>query len=144
MSQAQFVGIWKLVSLELRPADGEVTYPLGRDAAGVLMYDASGHVSIQFHALGRPAFASGDPLRGTPEEISAAYQGYFAYYGTYEVHEAEGTVTHHIEGSLFPNWIGEPHRRFYQFSNGRLTLSTPPYVVADEQVTGALVWERAG
>jgi len=106
------------------------------------MYDASGHMSVQIMRPDRPAFASGDHLKGTPEEIKSAFKGFVAYYGTYEINEEEGTVTHHLEGSLFPNWVGTELKRFFEFSGNQLTLSTPPMPMGGQQVTGVLLWER--
>jgi len=143
MGKEQFVGTWKLVSSEFRRSDGEVTYPMGRNASGMLMYDASGHMSVQIIRPDRPAFASGDQLKGTLEEIKSAFEGCVAYFGTYEVNEKKGTVTHHVEGSSFPNWVGTDQRRFFEFYGNRLTLSTPPAPFGGEHVTALLVWERA-
>ncbi|MHA2204100.1 MAG: lipocalin-like domain-containing protein, partial [Candidatus Hodarchaeales archaeon] len=42
-------------------------------------------------------------IKSTLEEIKSAYEGFIAYFGTYEINNKEGTVTHHWEGSLFPN-----------------------------------------
>jgi hypothetical protein len=143
VEKKQFVGAWKLVSSEHRSPDGQLTYPLGRDPVGIIMYDASGHMSAQIMRPDRPAFASGDVDKGTPTEIKFAYEGFIAYFGTYEVNEEEGTVTHHVEGSSFPNWVGSAQRRFFEFSGNRLTLSTPPILVGGEQITGVLIFERA-
>ena len=143
MGKEQFVGTWKLVSSEFRRSDGEVTYPMGRNASGMLMYDASGHMSVQIIRPDRPTFASGDQLKGTLEEIKSAFEGCVAYFGTYEVNEEKGSVTHHVEGSSFPNWVGTDQRRFFEFYGNRLTLSTPPAPFGGEHVTALLVWERA-
>jgi len=139
----KFIGSWKLVSSEFRRSDGEVNYPLGRDAVGLLMYDATGHMSAQLMRSNRPKFASDDHLKATPAEIKSAFEGYIAYHGTYEVNEEEGTVIHHVEGSPVPNWVGAPLKRFFEFSGNRLTLSTPPIPMGGKQVVGLLVWERA-
>ena len=141
MGKEQFIGSWKLISSEYRRSDGEAAYPRGKNPIGMLMYNATGHVSAQIMPPNRPAFASGDHLKGTPEEIKSAFKGYIAYYGTYEVNEEEGTVTHHVVSSLFPNRIGKPLRRFFEFSGNRLMLRTMP--MGGEQLTGVLAWERA-
>jgi len=107
------------------------------------MYDANGHVSVHIMRPDRPAFASGDQLEGTPVEIKSAFEGFIAYYGAYEVNQEEGIVTHHVEGSLFPNWVGSAQRRFFEFSGNRLTISTPPIPMGGEKIVGLLIWERA-
>ncbi len=143
MGKEQFIGTWKLVSIEFRRSDGQLTYPMGRDAVGIIMYDANGHMSVNIMRPDRQAFATGDQLKGTPMEIKSAFEGFVAYYGVYEVNQENGTVTHHVEGSLFPNWVGSAQRRFFEFSGNRLTLSTAPILMGGQQVTGVLNWECA-
>jgi hypothetical protein len=142
MSKDAFVGFWKLAASEFRWSDGEVADLYGSDAAGMIIYGARGQMSVQIMRPNRPAFASGDSRRGTPDEIKAAFEDYLAYFGTYTVDEAERTVTHHMRGSLFPNWVGHDLKRYYEFSGDRLTLCTPPMATAGRQFTGVLVWER--
>ena len=85
----------------------------------------------------RSRFANSDPRKGTDAEIRDAFTGYSAYYGSYAVDEKAGTVTHHVEGAWFPNWIGTKQVRRYEFSGNRLTLR------ADLPAgPGVLVWER--
>jgi hypothetical protein len=144
MPKDQFVGTWKLISSELRLANGERTYPFGKNAVGTLTYHGHGHMSVHVMRPGRPGFASGDPRDATDEEIKAAFDGYVAYFGTYTVNDEERIITHHVIGSLFPNWIGQDQRRAFEFSGSRLTLSTPPIPFAKTTLTAVLVWEREG
>jgi hypothetical protein len=119
-------------------------YPLGSNAVGMLMYDASGHMSAQLMRPDRPAFASGDQAGGTPAETRSAFQGFTAYFGTYEVNEGKASVIHHVEGSLFPNWVGGDQVRFCELSPNRLILSTPPIPMGSQHMTGLLIWDRIG
>ena len=139
----QFIGTWRLISSEFRRSNGEVTYPMGINVAGMLMYDADGHMSAQIMRVDRNVFSMGDQFKGTPEEIKSAYEGYVAYFGAYEVNEEKSTITHHVEGSSFPNWVGTDQRRFFKFQGNRLTVSTPPTPFGGDQVTALLTWERA-
>jgi hypothetical protein len=84
-------------------------------------------------------FASSDPSAGTALEKKAAFDGYQAYWGTYTVNEEEGTVTHHLEGSLFPNWVGTDRKRFFEISGDRLALKFP---LAGGQGSSLLIWEH--
>jgi len=142
MRKNEFVGTWKLVSFEMLRSDGQTVYPFGRDIVGVGCYDARGNMSGQLMRSNRPVFAINDPQKGTSEEIKAAFEGYLAYFGTYEIDEEKGTVTHHVKGSMFPNWVGSDQIRFYEFSGNRLTLRTPPIQVGGIAVTSLLIWER--
>ncbi len=138
----RFVGTWRLVAWEVREPDGTVRYPLGTDATGQLIYTPGGHMSVHVMRAGRPPFASGDFLDGTPEEIAAAFHGYLAYCGTYEVREAEGTIVHHPACSLLPNWIGVPQTRLFELADNRLILRSPPLPVAGSERTVVIIWER--
>ena len=53
------VGAWQLLSWENRAADGQVSYPMGTDALGVLLYTASGRFSVTISRPGRVGFAAG-------------------------------------------------------------------------------------
>jgi len=139
----KFIGTWKLVSAEAQQPNGEVIpYRYGAGSIGYIMYDVTGHMAVQLMQPNRPQFASGDLDKGTPEEIKAAFEGYGAYFGTYEIHEAEGFVIHHVEGSLFPNNVGTEQKRFFEFSGDKLILKPPPRQVGGEQVAPRITWQR--
>jgi Lipocalin-like domain len=137
----RLVGHWNLVSCESM-ADGRIEYPYGEDAVGQIAYDAAGHMAVQIMRPGRKPFAAGDPGAGTPDELSAAFLGYAAYYGTYSVDESAGVVTHHLAASLFPNWVGSDQRRHYVLEGDRLTLTTPPILSRGKPRVFRLVWKR--
>ncbi len=142
MSANQFAGTWKLLSSEMRTSTGEVHYPLGEDCAGSLMFDATGTLSAHLMRRDRPNFASGDIVRGTDDEIKAAYQGYVAFWAHYEVDAAKQELTYVITGSLFPNWVGHTNLRYYEFADDRLTFRTPPFLMAGKEIVGVLIWQR--
>ena len=136
---SKFVGAWKLVAIEGQQVPK-------RDWAGLLMYDATGHMAAQVIALDRPKFASTDRRQGTQEEIKAAFDGYAAYFGPYEVNEAVGVVIHHVKGGIVPNEVGSDNIRYYEFSGDRLTL-IPTNIVDGKltpksSATARLIWER--
>ncbi len=144
MQKERFVGSWKLVSCEARSSKGEVSYPYGRTPFGMLMYDSDGNMSVLIMRRDRPKFALDNRWGGASEEIKAAFEGFIAYCGTYEVNEEQGTVTHHVEGSSFPNEKGTDKIRFFKFSGDQLLLSTPPQPVGEGQLAAPwhLIWVR--
>ncbi len=142
MSREKLIGIWNLVSYEFRLADGIVIRPMGQGVKGILIYDASGYMSLHVMDPERPRFVSGDWLRGTPEEIQSAFEGSMAYYGTFDFDQNKGMAIHHIEGSPYPNWVGIDRELFAEFSGDRLTLITSPMPMAGEQAVGYLIWKR--
>ena len=135
----RFIGIWKLVSFEYQSED-KVTYPFGKDPVGYIMYNGDGYMAVALMSSNRKRFSSTDLMGGTAEEIVAAAGTYLSYCGKYEV--TDDKVTHVIEVSFYPNWIGEKQVRFYKFEDDKLILSTPPMSVAGKQLSGHLVWKR--
>ena len=133
------VGTWRLKLWETRTADGRVAYPLGRDAVGYLIYTAGGYMTVTMMRIDRPAFASDDLLGGTLEEQAMAAASYVTYCGRYEIRN--GLVIHHVELSLFPNWVGSTQVRFAGVAADELTITTEPLAIGGETVN-RLVWER--
>ncbi|MGE3712676.1 MAG: hypothetical protein AB7G35_23775, partial [Hyphomicrobiaceae bacterium] len=73
----------------------------------------------------------------TAEEALAALDGYVAYFGTYTVDAAAGTVTHHQAGTVQPGRAVDLIRSFEFESDNRLIL---------RPVGGGkdIIWERIG
>ncbi|MCI3273533.1 lipocalin-like domain-containing protein [Streptomyces cylindrosporus] len=120
--RSALLGAWRLVTWQSVDTAGSVSYPLGEDAVGQLMYTATGHVSAQLVRARMPRFASDDWRRATAEERAAAWPGYFGYFGTFTLDTDADTVIHHIESSWFPNLVGTRQVRHYRFEDGRLVL----------------------
>lgn len=133
-----FIGVWELVSWTARQSDGRLVYPYGADAIGQLLYDAGGNVMVEIMKKERPLFASNDFLHGSTEEITAAYNGFMAYSGTYDINPAAGTVTHHVRIGSFPNWVGHDQVRHYTFRDDLLILKSPTMGTAQHELT----WKR--
>ncbi|GAC1670991.1 MAG: lipocalin-like domain-containing protein [Candidatus Acidiferrum sp.] len=142
-TREQLVGTWILVSLNNVREDGSRFSPVGAAPKGILVYDASGHMSVQIMGSERTKFAAGNFLEGTGEENKAAVHGTISYFGTYTIDEANHIVTHHIERSLFPNWDGTDQRRMFTLVGDELTLTTPPVIFPGGSSVGHLVWQRA-
>ena len=117
---------------------------MGEAPDGLLTYTAEGTMIGIMGPGDRPRFATDDVTGGSAEEQAQAFATFIAYGGRYAV---DGdTVTHTVETSLFPNWIGtEQRRRFALSDDGRmLTLTSPPLVLGGATRIQRLVWERVG
>jgi Lipocalin-like domain len=134
------VGAWRLVSWENQAADGQVTYPMGADALGYVIYTGDGRFSVTISRRGRAGFAAGDLLGGTTEEKARAMESFVTYAGRYSFHGDR--VIHHVELSLFPNWVGTDQQRSVELSGDRLILSASPLLLAGKQQLPRLVWQR--
>jgi hypothetical protein len=109
----------------------------------MLTYDGASHMSVQIMKTNRPVFGSGDDQdEGSIEELTAAFKGYAAYYGTYSVDEQAGVITHHVVASMVPNWIGTDQRREAVLAGDRLTLSARLRWRAGQEWFFRLVWKR--
>src|SRR5918994_2801588 len=143
MASNPLVGTWRLVSWENRSLiDGRVTYPLGQDAVGYIMYGEDGYMSVTIMRPDRALFAAGDLLGGSAQERAPAAGAYVSYCGRYEFRGE--TVVHRVELSLFPNWVGAEQERLVEFTKNRLILSTRPILLGGVQRTAHLIWEAVG
>jgi hypothetical protein len=141
--QTVLAGVWSLVSLETRQADGTVHHPLGQNLSGVLIYTAAGTVSAQLFPADRPRFASGDQEQATGAEIRAAFAGCTSYFGRYTVEPEASRVVHHVTASLYPNYEGQGLVRTYRLEGNRLEIATAPVRWGGSERVFVLVWERA-
>jgi hypothetical protein len=108
---SRLVGTWQALEIVDTDQAGKVSYPYGEHPVGYIVYDATGHLHVQLmRTPATPPFAAGDE-HGTDQEVRAAYDGYVAYFGTYEVDEAQGKVVHRVQGSLMPSYTGTDQPR---------------------------------
>jgi Lipocalin-like domain len=133
-------GTWRLVAWRRLGEGGEITYPLGEEASGVLIYTADGKMAVQMLAADRPSIATDDALGGDLHQRAAAYSTCLAYFGSYEVQG--DSVIHRVDGSLFPNWSGTVQTRPFTFNGKELVLRTPPTKGADGTVVNEISWVR--
>lgn len=139
----QLLGPWELVSYQLELDTGRIVHPLGEDAVGLIVYTPQGRMSVNMMRPGRATWASPNPAAGTESEIAAAAAGYLAYGGSFTVDETSSVVEHHVDVSLFPNWIGDVQKRFVDLAGDDLRLESPVITdAAGTSVTPRLCWRR--
>jgi hypothetical protein len=133
--RAPFVGEWRLVTFLNFDESGKAT-PAAYDA-GRIAYHPNGYMSAHLMRSNRARL--GTPP--TDAERAASYSGYVAYYGRYVVDPGARSVSHHVEGSLNPNWVDTTLVRYWAFSpdGRRMILSVRN---ASGRTTGSLTWER--
>ena len=69
-----------------------------------------------------------DGRQATPDQKASAWSSYFGYFGSYTVDECANAVIHHVEGSWFPNLVGEDQKRYYRLDREQLLLdATTPW-----------------
>lgn len=100
------VGTWRPVSATLE-VNGKMTLPYGPHPQGKLTFTSDLHFVEFLHDPRIPRFKSDTRGEGTDKENAAAMAGMLALYGRYTV-DAEGNFSGNtVEGSSFPNWIGD-------------------------------------
>lgn len=123
----KLIGAWALVEYKTQPASGApASYPLGKDAAGIIMYTPDGYMSAQLMQPGAAKFVVGDLSGGTKDELAESMKRYLAYSGRFAVKGEGGkpVLTHQMEVSSFPNWLGNVQERTVKLEGEYLTLGT--------------------
>jgi hypothetical protein len=111
---AELVGAWSLIEVLDRDNDSAAWQPYGPHPAGVIVYDASGTLSVHLIADGSI------PSSG----------GYLGYWGTFRVARARldgdafvGALEHHIEGASMSALLAEDSERLFRLAGDTLTIS---------------------
>lgn len=133
----RLIGSWRLLSYTTFDGAGRQGKPYAA-AVGRLTYDDRGNMSGQ---IMRPDRGRVEVGPGNAQSVRAAYIGYIAYFGSYEVALDGESVIHRVEGALNPEWVGGTQRRTLRFDGDRLVLSALVRKNEDS-VTHTLTWER--
>jgi len=126
-------GSWSLEEWYVERDDGSRTYPMGRDAQGVIMYTTDGYMTAIVHAKGRVLPAD----RPSDDDRIGAFTSYVNYAGTWQV---DGdAVSHSVDHALNPNMQGLTVTREVVHEGNRMTFSgaTP-----GSPGTHYIIWNR--
>ena len=119
------IGAWRLVDVVKDAVDGSpAARPHGDCPVGLILYTPDGYMSAQIHGplpppgrLGRLVRAHAGGVRERGARLLRAYAGWS------KVDEERGTVTHSVEVSLFPGWVGGAQLRVARLDGDVLELS---------------------
>jgi Lipocalin-like domain len=149
--RSNLIGVWELESLQDQRPGGDVLDWMGKKPSGVLTYSPDGRMTIQIVRDPRPV--AGGPMwssdghnllpSASANDIRDAYNGYYAYFGTWDLDERAYTVTHHVRASLCSMEVGSDYVRPYELSAGQLRFRYPVSAPDGERRTRVLVWRRA-
>lgn len=106
----QVLGTWRMVSAQLDP-DGRNAAAYGARPNSLLVFTADMHFVEVLTDADVPRFASNARGGGTDAENRAAMAGSIGFFGTYTVDEVGELAGDHVEGSTFPNWVGDTRTR---------------------------------
>jgi len=113
----KLLGAWRYVGTRINDSN----WDRGANPKGMIYYGPHGEMAVQI-APDVKRTRAGAAM--TPQEAFTAVKDYIAYFGTYTVDEAAGTVTHHRQDSLQPGDGGDLVRR-YELNGDRLVLRAP-------------------
>lgn len=126
---------WRLKTFQSEDKNGELLYPLGEDAEGIIIFTSEQETSVQIMAKKRKDEASLD-LYNTEGEKEMARFGYHAYSGPFDLDEEKGHLTTHVKMSLLEVYVGTDQVRAAKIDGDKLYLSNV------EHPERKLVWER--
>lgn len=102
----QVLGTWRMVSAEIEK-DGKREPAYGARPNGLLSFTADMRYVEVLTDADVPRFASDERGQGTDAENRIAMAKNIGFFGTYTV-DANGAFTgNNVEGSTFPNWVGD-------------------------------------
>lgn len=135
------VGRWDVVAWEQVYDDGRRELPMGEQLEGFIRYLADGDMVCMISRGGRAPFTHGGQWHAPQADKAAAYQSMLSYAGRWRL---DGDViTHHVQFSLFPNWVGsEQKRRVEPQPDGTLALTARLEENTPQARTARLVWRR--
>lgn len=141
---SQLPGTWRLESRIDVTASGErrPEPSLGEDPVALLIYDRSGHFAAQFMKRDRSVTVPDGPSGALNN--SRAQGGYDAYFGTFTVDDAQGTVTQRLLGALSQENVGSVLTRAMRVRGDTLVIELPTTSGDGARVTRTLTWKRVG
>lgn len=102
----QVLGTWRMVSAQIDP-DGRNVPAYGERPNGLLVFTPDMHFVEVLTDAGVPRFASNVRGQGSAEENRAAMAGSIGFFGTYTVDATGAFSGNRVDGSTFPNWVGD-------------------------------------
>lgn len=134
-------GTWRMISATVE-VNGSTLFPYGKEPQGMLVFTCDLHFVEFIHDPRIPRFKSNKRGSGTDEENRTVMASSLALYGQYTV-DANGDFSGNtVEGSSFPNWIGD----FRTTNELTMTVEDNRMVENFQRPEGAkvtIIWKRA-
>lgn len=140
MNANELIGTWFLREAYAVDADGRRLHDVyGAHPAGVIHYGCDGRMTALITHEGRPLL-DGDRQAAPQAQRAQAYKSSIAYAGRFAL-EA-GWVSHAVDISTYPNWVGTVLRRALSFEQDAAVLTTAPQIQDGVETVIKLVWQR--
>jgi len=148
LTRQQLIGAWRLVSIEYSGPSGPLVDPFYQaDSTGIIVYESSGWMSVHIVAPHRrawevPASRLSSVAASQDTQLkAAAFDTYYAYFGTWDFDAATSVVNHHVKSSLIPAESGLDYAQKATLEDGKL-IFTVRSGNNGEQTTRRKIWER--
>jgi len=105
------LGTWRMTSATMEAPDGGVSRPYGDRPNGLLVFTPDMRFIEVLTPTDHPPFASDVRGEGTEAENRRAMATSIGFFGVYSV-DADGVFAgNRVDGSTFPNWVGDVRTR---------------------------------
>ena len=135
-------GVWWLQSREdwTRKGERKIDPILGPDPIAIVSY-AKDHFAAQFMKRDRTENPGSQAVFSGRNNTSAV-GGYDAYFGTFEVNEKTGKVSHTLIGSITHSNIGMTVSRDLRVIGNTLMIQLETTTPEGEAIIRTLIWKR--
>jgi hypothetical protein len=140
----RFIGVWQLMEWKVIVGD-EIRDPsmgASEDCDGRIIYTPDRFMCATLSLRNRPKFAAESFDDGTDEEKLHAFDTFVSYSGKVEVNPVRKIVSHLVEFSSYPNFVGTTQERHYEFLGSNLKLSVPLIKMGQKEVGTYLIWKH--
>lgn len=122
-----FVGVWRLLRVEMISTMGQVVFPWGAEVAGQLIFTKNGLFSTQICPIKRLKFRG--ISKPTRDEMVEAFQSYVASFGNFFVMPGKPFIVQRASAALSPSLVGVLQKRYFDLDVERklLKLMSPLY-----------------
>ena len=148
LTAQQLIGTWRLLSIDYSGPRGPIVDPFYQaESSGVLIYEPSGWMSVHILAPHRQAWGVPEsrlPTVAVPQDAplkAAAFDSYYAYFGTWDFDAATSVVTHHVKASLIPAETGMDYTQTVTLEGGHL-IHTVRSGIKGKETVRRKVWQR--
>jgi|SRR5690625_1388795 len=137
--QEQLAGtVWELDVYQSEDKFGNINYPLGEDATGIIIFTSDNRLAVQIMSGEGEKDLTKEELEAynTETEKKMARFGYHSYSGPITIDEEKGHVTTHVEISLVSDYVGSKQTRAAKIEGDTLYLSNV------EHPERKIVWKK--
>jgi hypothetical protein len=148
VTREELIGAWHLVRIEYSGPHGSTVDPFYQEGStGLLIYDASGWMSVRIAAPGRRGFEVPSARQAADDNAAlaalkvSAFDSYYAYDGTWDFHPETAELVHHVVSSLLPAENGVTYTQSVSIEGGRLVFYNRS-VDKGQPTERRKIWER--